>query len=380
MKLLKNNKQISNKNKIRKKFKTKTKRFFRKKNVNKKINLIQKMILSIILILFNNYHYFIYLLEKKQVENLILIQVDISKAKKEGGGPRQLQRGLSKILPYKTKHCKFIPVDGINFLNLTKNIDYYFSTSPNINEKIYNKLKQNNKVHSLLLGPLLVPIKWFRFPNIYHWEERRFRDILSSVKGVVVHSIRVRDHLAKRSNTIDLLNKFIIFRACSYNMPKKIKPFRKRKIDILLYLKYADINRRKQGKILFELLKSTNKSIEILKSGHYKRDYLINLANNSKFVIFFSFYDTGAIALKEIQNYGVITFSLQKDLVVSDETGYYIPELDDNNIEKAFDKIMEIINDKMKKIPNSRKIAKINQGINKCQKALDDICNGILYN
>ena len=41
---------------------------------------------------------------------------------------------------------------------------------------------------------------------------------------------------------------------------------------------------------------------------------------------------------------------------------------------------MEIINDKMKKIPNSRKIAKINQGINKCQKALDDICNGILYN
>ena len=188
------------------------------------------------------------------------------------------------------------------------------------------------------------------------------------------------DYLAKRSNTIDLLNKFIIFRACSYNMPKKIKPFRKRKIDILLYLKYADINRREQGKKLFELLKSTNKSIEILKSGHYKRDYLINLASNSKFVIFFSFYDTGAIALKEIQNYGVITFSLQKDLVVSDETGYYIPELDDNNIEKAFDKIMEIINDKMKKIPNSRKIAKINQGINNCQKALDDICNGILYN
>ena len=97
-------------------------------------------------------------------------------------------------------------------------------------------------------------------------------------------------------------------------------------------------------------------------------------------LFFFFFFDTWAIALKEIQNYGVITFSLQKDLVVSDETGYYIPELDDNNIEKAFDKIMEIINDKMKKIPNSRKIAKINQGINKCQKALDDICNGILYN
>ena len=65
MKLLKNNMRITNKNRIRRKFKTKTKRFLHKKNVKKKINLIQKIVLSIILILFNNYHYFIYLLEKK---------------------------------------------------------------------------------------------------------------------------------------------------------------------------------------------------------------------------------------------------------------------------------------------------------------------------
>ena len=41
---------------------------------------------------------------------------------------------------------------------------------------------------------------------------------------------------------------------------------------------------------------------------------------------------------------------------------------------------MEIINNNYKKIPNSRKIAKINQRINKCENALDDIYNGILYN
>ena len=44
------------------------------------------------------------------------------------------------------------------------------------------------------------------------------------------------------------------------------------------------------------------------------------LANNSKFIIYFSFFDTGAIGLKEIQNYGVIAFSLQKEFIIDNET------------------------------------------------------------
>ena len=44
---------------------------------------------------------------------------------------------------------------------------------------------------------------------------------------------------------------------------------------------------------------------------------MTELAYNSKYIIYFSFYDTGAIGLKEIQNYGVFAFSHQKDLVIN---------------------------------------------------------------
>ena len=47
------------------------------------------------------------------LKNRILIEVDIYWAKYEGGGPVQLQKGISKVLPYKTKKCRFIPRDGI---------------------------------------------------------------------------------------------------------------------------------------------------------------------------------------------------------------------------------------------------------------------------
>ena len=40
--------------------------------------------------------------------------MDIHYAKYEGGGPVQLQKGISKVLPYKTKKCRFFPRDGIH--------------------------------------------------------------------------------------------------------------------------------------------------------------------------------------------------------------------------------------------------------------------------
>ena len=167
-------------------------------------------------------------------------------------------------------------------------------------------------------------------------------------------------------------------RACTYFLPKDIKPFNERNIDIILYEKYPDLNRREQGKQLFELLKETNKRIEILKRGNYTRDTEFNLACDTKFVIYFSFYDTGAIALKEIQNYGVIAFTLQKDLAFDNKTSYYIPELEDYDITPAFNKIMKIIDDINKIDPNTKKIADINQNYTKCERALDDLCDGIM--
>jgi len=95
-------------------------------------------------------------------------------------------------------------------------------------------------------------------------------------------------------------------------------------------------------------------------------------------MIYFSFYDTGAIGLKEIQNYGVFAFTLQKVLAIHKKTSLYIPELENiDNMEPAFNIIMQ----KMKAIsdsnPNTRIIARINQEINRCERALDDMCKGI---
>ena len=175
--------------------------------------------------------------------------------------------------------------------------------------------------------------------------KRRFREVLLTIKGVVVHSTRVRDHLASRSNNNDLLNKFIIMRPCTFFMPKDIKPFKERSIDIILYEKYPDLDRRLQGKQLFELLNNTNKRVEKLVRGYYTRDTEFILASDTKFVIHFSFYDTGALALKEIQNHGVIAFAHQKDLIFSNQTGYHIPELEYDDMVPAFNKIMKIIDE-----------------------------------
>ena len=332
-------------------------------------------IIKILFILILSY---IYYKKKTSIKsNKLVIQVDISKSKQGKDGPIILQRGISKALPYETKYCKFIPANGI-YPNDIKYIDYFFFSIPSMNEKLYNKWIKINRVNSLLLGPNFVPMRWYKFPDTNVWHERKFKEILSEVKGVVVHSNRVRNHLMIKSNTKDLFNKYILSRSCSYNLPNVIKPFQERENDIILFQKYADSDHSKQGKQLLSLLKGTNKKIKQLNYGNYTREDELLLANNSKFIIYFSFYDTGAIALKELQNYGVITFTLQKDLVINDESGYYIPELELDDITLAFNKIIKIIEEISNKNPDSIKIAKQNQNFNRCERALDDVCNGII--
>ena len=249
-----------------------------------------------------------------------------------------------------------------------------------MSEYIYDSWKNYNRTNSLLLGPCFVPNCWSKFPMDIYWKERRFREILQSIKAVVVHSKRVRDHLASRSNNTDLLNKFILFRPCTYLKPKDIKPFNERNVDIIFYEKYADLKRRKQGKELLKFLNNTNKKIATLERGKYVRNEQSSLAYDSKFVIYFSFYDTGALALKEIQNYGVIAFSHQLDLVFSNQTSFYIPELEYDDMKPAFNKIMKIIDDVSKKNPDTKIIAEINQEYSNCERALDDLCEGITKN
>ena len=119
----------------------------------------------------------------------------------------------------------------------------------------------------------------------------------------------------------------------------------------LFFEKYADLDRQKQGLDLLTLLKRSTNNIVTIRYGSYKKKEIKELANNSRFIIYFSFYDTGAIGLKEIQNYGVVTFSHQKDLVISDETCFYIPELEStNDMSPAANKILNIIKINCKKL------------------------------
>ena len=102
------------------------------------------------------------------------------------------------------------------------------------------------------------------------------------------------------------------------------------------------------------------------------------LANNSKFIIYFSFFDTGAIGLKEIQNYGVFTFSHQRELIIHKDTGFYVPELTyKKDMSRAYKIIMKKIEIISNLNPNSQSFAKINQKINICQNALNDLCENI---
>ena len=211
------------------------------------------------------------------------------------------------------------------------------------------------------------------------WKEKRFVEILLSVKGIVIHSNRVRDHLIKCSNTTDYINKYIIMRPCTNFKPNKVTKFNKRKIDIIFFEKYMDSNHFEQGKELISYLNKTNKTIVNIKYGHYQQNLIKSLANNSKFIIYFSFFDTGAIGLKEIQNFGVIAFTHQKDLVIDNETSFYIPELASiNNINIAYEKIINIIENVSRKNPNSKLIAEKNQMINKCENSLNDLCKSLL--
>ena len=113
--------------------------------------------------------------------------------------------------------------------------------------------------------------------------------------------------------------------------------------------------------------------------GKYNKKIIKQLANDSKFIIYFSFFDTGAIGLKEIQNFGVITFTHQKDLIINNTTCFYIPELaNTDNIEAASNKILKIMKMVNDSNPNSLLIAKKNQIINHCKNALKDLCSSLI--
>ncbi len=342
--------------------------------------LLVFQIIFILIVSIINYR-FIFYNKWKLINNKkkIIIEIDIYGSRIGEGGPAKFVRGMKELLPYNTSGCSFISSETIYPINGKNKSDYFYLPFPLMSESIYNEWINTRRGSSLIIGPCFVPSYWNAFPNKNIWKEKRFREILNTIKGLVIHSNRVKDHLSTRSNTTDLNNKFIIIRACTNLMPKYVNSFENRSIDIIFFEKYPDLNRRKQGVQLLSLFSSISKKIKTMRYGNYTKEEMINLANNTKFIIYFSFFDTGAIGLKEIQNYGVFAFSHQKDLVIDKTTSFYIPELtNENDMSPAFINIykkMEIITNNH---PNSQIIAEKNQKINKCQNALEDLCKAII--
>ena len=313
-----------------------------------------------------------------KLNKLIIIEVDIDGSKRGKTGPAIFNKGMREVLPYSNKNCSFISSGKITLRNAKHKSDYYYISLPSLSEKDYDNWVKSHKIKKLIIGPNFVPLNWFKFPSDI-WKERRFPEILKNIKKYVVHTDRVRDHLIKRSNTTNMINKFINLRPCSNLKPKKISPFEERKVDIIFFEKYMDLNRTSQGKQLYNLLKNSKMKVELLRYGFYTKPQMEKLANNSKFLIYFSFYDCGPIGLVEIQNYGVYFFTHQKELILDSKTGFYVPELANlDNMIKAYKIILNKIDLLVKSGIKSEIIVKINQKNNICQRTLDDLCKGII--
>ena len=309
-----------------------------------------------------------------------MIEVDVSGVL-NNRGPGIFLKGIYDILPYNTGNCNYISSKTVYPSRVKQKSDFFYIPFPQFDELIYNKWIKIKKVNKLILGPNFVPNSWESFPIEGIWQERRFSEILNDVMGIAVHSKRVINHLINRTNinTSNLLKKFKIIRACTNINPKNINSFTKRKIDILFFEKYQDLDRSQQGAQLLNLLNNTSKKIERLKYGNYTKGAMEYLANNTKFIIYFSFFDTGAIGLKEFQNYGVFTFSHQREFIINNNTGFYVPELaKEKDMRQAFQIIMQKIEEIANRHPNAQLFAKISQEINKCQNALNDLCENIL--
>ena len=292
-------------------------------------------------------------------------------------GPTNFNKGLIDVLPYNTNSCKFINSNTSFYFNSI--IDYFYYSCPPFNQKTYNKLVKTKKANKLILGPNFVPINWFKFPNKKSWKEKRFPEIIKTIKGIAIHTDRAKFHLANRSNTLNMIKKYKNIRQCSNLIPKNIKSFKERTIDILFFKKYIDLDRKREGNLLLNLLNKTGKKIEVIKYGYYNKEIMKKLSNNSKFIIYFSFYDIGPIGLIEIQNHGVILFTHQKEFVIDNNSSFFVPELaNKDDMKPAFNIIMEKIELISKSNPNLELIAKTNQNYYKCENALNDLCNNII--
>lgn len=168
---------------------------------------------------------------------------------------------------------------------------------------------------NVIYGPSVTPKIWNKFPlnNTY---EMNWSKCIKKIFAYVVQSERVKYYLLKKScKAKNMESKYIISQGCIFvSESHSITEWNNRKIDILIFIKFADINRKDSA---YELIKDLKRSytIYILEYGNYNKNELIRAALNSKILIYYSFYDCWPSALMEMENLGIYPIVQQCEFI-----------------------------------------------------------------
>lgn len=293
---------------------------------------------------------------------------------------------LAKAMQGYPGPCTFSTED-VSYMHMRKNVDRrrFFVTISPVNlcyglKKMWGS-RYRKKASNTLFGPLPMPKLWNEFPS-GTCLEGNLPYTMARLGSYIVHSKRVENYLATRGNYTNYPpHKFAIVRACTMIMPERVRKWNKREFDVILFEKYADDDHSAQGEALLQLLEKAGLSIARLSyrgKYQYTHDYMKEVANNARFIIYFSFWDTGAIGLLEIQSFGVYSFTVQADLIDPDgKTGMFVESLIGNDMKKAVDIILAKMKEINESDPKSEYFASINQDRNHCSRALDDLCEHV---
>lgn len=268
--------------------------------------------------------------------------------------------------PELLRRCTIICLDGV----LSFNLSLELRSNPNI--IVWNLYMQGTLIDKFYYGPFPVPDVYLYFPAVKY--ETEWIYYLSFFKGYVVQTKRMRNHLIKRSNTYSLLNKYIIVPNCMKYKPilnNSINKWDDRVYDLIIYLKYADLNKTEEGNRLCNKLSKEYK-VKVIKYGSYKLDETFEYGNKAKFVLYFSFYDVNPSALMEMQSVGVFVITFQQELI-DEVNGVFLPELEYNTTE-AIIKIRKITQRKY----DSEFLAKYNREKHDCIKSFKKFLDQVI--
>jgi len=159
-------------------------------------------------------------------------------------------------------------------------------------------------------------------------------------------------------------------------MMPDIIPTEKRAYDVLLYIKFIDMDFEKFTLPLIDKLKNSPIKWTHIQYGFYNRKQLLNLANNSRTCLVLSYYETQGIALMEIASMGCYMITFEEGFsLITEKTGVFIPELSKgiyNDI--IFDNIMK------PKVCSCEAMAEISRELYDGRKTCDSIVAAVNQN